>query len=44
LNIPGGVVDTVRQHGGTVSLREVDLVRVDALHAGSALRYARPTS
>jgi uncharacterized protein YlxW (UPF0749 family) len=44
LNIPGGVVDTVRQHGGTVSVREVDLVRVGALHASTDLRFARPTS
>ncbi|MET7398109.1 DUF881 domain-containing protein [Dactylosporangium sp. NPDC005572] len=42
LNIPGGVVDSVRQHGGTVSLREVDPVRVTALHTAGELRYAKP--
>jgi len=44
LNIPGGVVDTVRQHGGTVSVREADLVRVAALHAAPGLKHARPVS
>jgi uncharacterized protein YlxW (UPF0749 family) len=42
LNIPGGVVDSVRQHGGTVSVRGADTVRVTALHTASSLKYARP--
>ncbi|GAA1499384.1 DUF881 domain-containing protein [Dactylosporangium maewongense] len=42
LNIPGGVVDSVRQHGGTVLVREADPVRVTALHAAGELRYAKP--
>ncbi|WP_433076266.1 DUF881 domain-containing protein [Dactylosporangium sp. CA-052675] len=42
LNIPGGVVDSVRQHGGTVSVREMDPVRVNALHNAGALQYAKP--
>jgi uncharacterized protein YlxW (UPF0749 family) len=42
LNIPGGVVDSVRQHGGTVSVREADPVRVTALHNAGALQYAKP--
>ncbi|GAA0725988.1 DUF881 domain-containing protein [Dactylosporangium roseum] len=42
LNIPGGVVDSVRQHGGTVSLREADPVHVTALHNAGELRYAKP--
>jgi uncharacterized protein YlxW (UPF0749 family) len=44
LNIPGGVVDTVRQHGGTVSVREADVVRVAALHVAPGLKHARPVS
>ena len=44
LNIPGGVVDAVRQHGGNVTRRQPDLVRVTALHSGGPLRYARPVS
>jgi uncharacterized protein YlxW (UPF0749 family) len=44
LNIPGGVVDTVSQRRGTVTVREPEEVRVGALHAGGALRYARPVS
>jgi len=44
LNIPGGVVDAVRQHGGNVTMRQPDVVRVTALHAGGPLRYARPVS
>lgn len=42
LNIPGGVVDSVRQHGGTVLVREADLVRVTALHTAGELKYAKP--
>jgi uncharacterized protein YlxW (UPF0749 family) len=44
LNIPGGVVDAVRQHGGNVTMRQPDLVRVTALHSGGPLKYARPVS
>jgi uncharacterized protein YlxW (UPF0749 family) len=44
LNIPGGVVDALRQHGGTVSVREDPAIRVDALHKAATLRYARPVS
>ncbi len=44
LNIPGGVVDSVRQHNGTVSVREGDVVRVAALHTAPALKHARPVS
>lgn len=43
LNIPGGVVDSVRQHGGTVSVREADPVHVTALHAAGTLQYAKPS-
>ncbi|GID12586.1 DUF881 domain-containing protein [Actinocatenispora rupis] len=44
LNIPGGVVDTVRQSGGSVSVREPSLVRVSATRATPSPRYARPVS
>jgi uncharacterized protein YlxW (UPF0749 family) len=44
LNIPGGVVDSVKQHGGTVSVHEADPVRVSALHAPVALKHAKPVS
>jgi uncharacterized protein YlxW (UPF0749 family) len=44
LNIPGGVVDTVHQHGGTVSVNQADPVRVNALHAPVSLKHARPVS
>jgi uncharacterized protein YlxW (UPF0749 family) len=44
LNIPGGVVDTVRQHGGNVTVRGSDTVLVSARHSASAPRYARPVS
>jgi uncharacterized protein YlxW (UPF0749 family) len=42
LTIPGGVLDSVQHDGGTVSVDEPDEVRVDALHTGGELRYARP--
>jgi uncharacterized protein YlxW (UPF0749 family) len=44
LNIPGGVVDTVRQHGGTVSVHQADTVRVTALHAANPLKHAHPAN
>jgi uncharacterized protein YlxW (UPF0749 family) len=44
LNIPGGVVDAVRQRGGNVTMHQPDFVRVTALHTGGPLRYARPVS
>jgi hypothetical protein len=44
LNIPGGVVDAVRQHGGNVTMRQPDIVRVTALHTGGPLKHARPVS
>jgi uncharacterized protein YlxW (UPF0749 family) len=42
LTIPGGVSDVVAGAGGTVVVDEPDEVRVDALHAPTELRYARP--
>jgi uncharacterized protein YlxW (UPF0749 family) len=44
LNIPGGVIDSLRQHGGTVSVQEADTIEVSTLHHGSGLKYARPVS
>lgn len=44
LNIPGGVVDAVRQRGGNVTMREPAVVRVSALHNGEPLKHARPVS
>lgn len=44
LNIPGGVVDTVRQAGGSVSMQEPDVVHVSAVRKVHTPRYARPVS
>jgi uncharacterized protein YlxW (UPF0749 family) len=44
LNIPGGVVDTVRQHGGNVIVQDAGVARVTAVRPASAPRYAQPTS
>ncbi|MCU1601420.1 MAG: hypothetical protein JWO22_2129 [Frankiales bacterium] len=40
--IPGGVEDAVRQQGGTTVVTRSNRLRVGALHALSAPRYARP--
>ena len=42
--IPGGVEDVVRQLGGTTEVTRLQRVRVGALRALSAPRYARPSS
>jgi uncharacterized protein YlxW (UPF0749 family) len=44
LNIPGGVVDAVRQGGGNVTMRQPSTVHVTALHQGEPLKHARPVS
>ena len=44
LNIPGGVVDTVRQHGGNVIVQESTVAKVTAVRPAGSLKYARPTS
>jgi uncharacterized protein YlxW (UPF0749 family) len=44
LNIPGGVVDTVRNAGGNVIVDQPGTVRVAALHPIGAPRYAQPAS
>jgi uncharacterized protein YlxW (UPF0749 family) len=42
MNIPGGVVDAVRQRGGNVTTREVDPARITTLHQAVPPRYAEP--
>ena len=44
LNIPGGVVDTVHQHGGNVIVQESTVAKVTAVRPAGSLKYARPTS
>jgi uncharacterized protein YlxW (UPF0749 family) len=43
LAIPGGVEDTVRQRGGSVSVERPDRVSVTALRPLTTPRYARPS-
>jgi uncharacterized protein YlxW (UPF0749 family) len=42
LTIPGGVSDAVARVGGTVIVDEPPTVTVDALHASTELKYAKP--
>lgn len=42
LNIPGGIVDTVRRVGATAQVEQLATVRVDALHTLSPAQYAEP--
>ena len=42
LDIPGGVLRTVRQREGTAGVEQVDEVVVDALRVPSEPEYARP--
>jgi len=42
LNIPNGVVDDVRTHGGTVTITSPGTVLVSALHPVTNPRYAQP--
>jgi uncharacterized protein YlxW (UPF0749 family) len=44
LNIPSGVVDTVHNNGGTVSVITPGTVQVTALHENTPPRYAKPAS
>jgi uncharacterized protein YlxW (UPF0749 family) len=44
LNIPGGVVDTVHNAGGTVTVSQPATVRVSALYQAGSPRYAQPAS
>jgi uncharacterized protein YlxW (UPF0749 family) len=42
LEIAGGVVETVQQAGGNVTVHDPGTVKITALHASSAPHYARP--
>lgn len=42
MDIPGGVVATIRGVGASVTVTQVKAVLVDSLHAPAAPRYARP--
>jgi uncharacterized protein YlxW (UPF0749 family) len=44
LQIPGGVVASVNQAGGSVTMEQRDMVEVTAVRAAATLRYARPVS
>ncbi|SCG38761.1 DUF881 domain-containing protein [Micromonospora humi] len=44
LNIPGGVVSTVRNNGGNVTSEDREVVEVSQLHAPIKLDHARPVS
>jgi uncharacterized protein YlxW (UPF0749 family) len=44
LNIPGGVVESVRGRGGSVTIQQPEIVKVTALHRGAPLKNARPVS
>lgn len=42
LNIPGGVVDTVKRVGGRATVEQVTTLTIDALHTVRTPRYAAP--
>jgi uncharacterized protein YlxW (UPF0749 family) len=44
LNIPGEVADSVHRAGGNVTIVQLEVVRVTALHSQAPLRYARPVA
>jgi uncharacterized protein YlxW (UPF0749 family) len=44
LNIAGGVVESVQQAGGNVTVHDPGTVKITALHASTAPRYARPAN
>lgn len=44
LNIPGGVVESVGNDGGTVTLQEPGAVHVSAVRAPTTLQHARPVT
>jgi uncharacterized protein YlxW (UPF0749 family) len=44
LSIPGGAVDTVKQHGGNVTMASPGTVRVTALRQATTPKYAQPAS
>jgi uncharacterized protein YlxW (UPF0749 family) len=44
LQIPGGVVESVKSGGGSVTMEAQDMVEVSAVRKATALQYARPVS
>lgn len=44
LNIAGGVVESVQQAGGNVTVHDPGTVKITALHASTTPRYARPAN
>jgi uncharacterized protein YlxW (UPF0749 family) len=42
LNIPGGIVETLRRSNATATVEQLDTVRIDALQTPQAPRYAQP--
>jgi uncharacterized protein YlxW (UPF0749 family) len=42
LNIPGGIVETMRRQGATATVEQRDFVQIDALQAPRTPRYAQP--
>ncbi len=42
LNIPGGIVETLRRADATASIEQLDTVRIDALQSPRTPRYAQP--
>lgn len=42
MEIPGGVVESVRSKGGQATVKEFSSINVEALHSVSPPRYARP--
>ena len=42
LNIPGGIVETLRRVNATAAIEQLDTVRIDALQSPQAPRYAQP--
>ncbi|HET7475957.1 MAG TPA: DUF881 domain-containing protein [Dermatophilaceae bacterium] len=42
MSIPGGIIETVRQQGATISVTPSESLRIDALHTPKTPRYARP--
>jgi uncharacterized protein YlxW (UPF0749 family) len=42
LNIPGGIVETLRRSNATTSIEQLDTVRIDALQSPRTPRYAQP--
>ncbi|MFI2274756.1 MULTISPECIES: DUF881 domain-containing protein [Catenuloplanes] len=44
LRIPGGVIESITDDGGNVTVQEQGVVDVSAIHDVTTLRYARPVS